>query len=379
MPAKSVSSLKSIYSGGNTLITNATGLLNLWLLNKKADSIHTVSIYHNNFYDKNNKFFAPAKHKIVDVCKKYGGSIVFNGSNMMRKTKDLDDTEYTDKTNILSFGFLAVWKNFAVYYDVNHQCFIIYAINGTSDYKGVASSIQSELYQEMPDPAIQNEPQVGLLIRSGMSYDVEYFSIKPKQIDYDLNYGTGFAKKHDQLISTMTTDNSGIYIFHGTPGTGKTTYIRDVISKMINKKQFIWIQPSEAEVVFSKDFLPLMLQHRNSVFILEDAEKLIIDRKESNSSTFISTLLNFSDGIANDIFQSSFILSYNEADINIDPAIMRDGRMKYKHFFGPLSVDDTNKKLKSLNVDSTSDKPMVLASIYKMADSVSPTKKLLLG
>ena len=41
----------------------------------------------------------------------------------------------------------------------------------------------------------------------------------------------------------------------------------------------------------------LLLENKNSILILEDAEKAILNRNENNESSLVSSLLNISDGI----------------------------------------------------------------------------------
>ncbi len=212
-------------------------------------------------------------------------------------------------------------------------------------------------------------PEIYFLMNCGHGYQLKSFQIKPKKIDFDLNYGMGFENKHKRIVSTLQEELSGIYILQGAPGTGKTTYIRKLITEVPTRK-FIWIQPSEAEAIFSKDFLSIMINNKGSIFIIEDCEKLILTRSKDNNNDFISTILNFSDGIANDVFECSFVLSYNAANLDVDKALLRTGRMKFQHAFNPLSVEDAQRKIDDLKLNYKATAPMPLSDIYALKNTI---------
>ena len=55
----------------------------------------------------------------------------------------------------------------------------------------------------------------------------------------DLFYGDGFSKKNETFIEFMQKERSGLSIFEGTPGTGKTSYIRYLIGKLKSTHRFL--------------------------------------------------------------------------------------------------------------------------------------------
>jgi ATP-dependent 26S proteasome regulatory subunit len=57
----------------------------------------------------------------------------------------------------------------------------------------------------------------------------------------------------------------------------------------------------------------------------------------------------------------------------IDQALLRKGRLIAEHKFERLSVDDTNKLLKSLKKNHTVEEGMVLADIYNIDTEVYKT------
>lgn len=43
----------------------------------------------------------------------------------------------------------------------------------------------------------------------------------PVELDIEMNYGSGFLKVHDTIVSALRSEKSGLILLHGVPGTGK--------------------------------------------------------------------------------------------------------------------------------------------------------------
>ena len=65
----------------------------------------------------------------------------------------------------------------------------------------------------------------------------------------------------------------------------------------------------------------------------------------------------------------------------IDSALLRKGRLIAEYKFDNLSVDKSNKLLKSLNIDYKTTKPMPLSDIYNYDDNlgIDNNKKTKIG
>ena len=99
------------------------------------------------------------------------------------------------------------------------------------------------------------------------------------------------------------------------------------------------------------------------MIILEDAEEVLAPRNEGGKNT-VSNILNLSDGLLAESLQSRLICSFNTKKTQVDPALLRKGRLKVEHEFLPLGVEEANKLLKHLGVEDKVTKPTVLSDLY---------------
>jgi hypothetical protein len=213
------------------------------------------------------------------------------------------------------------------------------------------------------------------LIRSDMGHlDTEDYDLVLNPMDIELNYGSEFLKVHDVIVNTLNKENGkGIILLHGDPGTGKTSYIK-YITSLIKHKQVLFVPPSMAEMLSEPSIIPFLMDHKNTILIIEDAERVIADREGNGSPAGVSNILNLTDGILGDCLSIQIVATFNMKREKIDPALLRKGRLIAEHKFENLSIEDTNKLLKHLNKDYVSDRELSLADIYNIDLEVYKTK-----
>jgi hypothetical protein len=94
----------------------------------------------------------------------------------------------------------------------------------------------------------------------------------------DLFYGEGFSEKNAAFIDFLQTQRSGLTIFEGTPGTGKTSYIRHLIGKLHKTHRFYFIPPASTGVLTNPEFIRFWSRQSTCyndhrfVCVLEDAD-----------------------------------------------------------------------------------------------------------
>ena len=161
-----------------------------------------------------------------------------------------------------------------------------------------------------------------------------------------------------------------------------TTYLK-YLTKLIKGKEILFIPPSMAEMLSEPSIIPFLMDNRNSILIIEDAERVIGDRTSGNASPAgVSNLLNLTDGILGDCLNIQVIATFNMKREKIDQALLRKGRLICEWDFKPLSVDDSNKLLKKIfpKKNYATTRPMLLSDIYGFdTDDLSVKTESIIG
>jgi len=212
------------------------------------------------------------------------------------------------------------------------------------------------------------------LVKSDMGHlETEEYDLYVPPTDLELNYGTNFNKVHKVIVDRLNSINDkGIILLHGDPGTGKTSYIKH-LTTLVKDKDILFIPPSMAEMLSEPTIIPFLMDHKNSILIIEDAERVISDREGNGSPAGVSNILNLTDGILGDCLNIQVIATFNMKREKIDQALLRKGRLIAEHKFEKLSVDETNKLLKHLEKNQEVEEGMVLADIYNIDTEVYKT------
>lgn len=203
---------------------------------------------------------------------------------------------------------------------------------------------------------------IDLVIFERNHLDTYSLPFTPPEVDLAKHYNEDLLSVHDLLKEILSTNRSGLVLLHGAPGTGKSTYIRHLIS--LTEKKVIFITPELAGSMGSPELARFLISNANAVFVIEDAEQLMVSREKSKA-TSISTLLNLTDGILGESLGIQIIATFNTELYNIDKALLRKGRMLAKYEFKLLEQDKTGSLLKELgHADAVVNGPMSLADIF---------------
>jgi hypothetical protein len=203
------------------------------------------------------------------------------------------------------------------------------------------------------------------IIKTSGGFNFEPFEVSlPDSYDIKTHYEPEFEKVHDSIVSSLNEKKSGLYLFHGDPGTGKTTYIKYLSS--ILKRSVIYVPTSFIDAIVDPSFIPALLNKKHCVIVIEDAEKALLEREAGDSSSLVSTILNLTDGIMGDIFNISIIATYNNPRHMLDKALLRKGRLKKEYHFEKISVKTAQKLIDTFRKDYTVEEPMSLSEIYNI-------------
>jgi hypothetical protein len=215
-----------------------------------------------------------------------------------------------------------------------------------------------------------DKTSVYMIIQDDSGLDLRSFDIDIPQLDIELNYGKDWAEKHDYLLKALSKDTKkGIALLHGLPGTGKSMYIRYLISLLSETRTMIYLPNQLINSLTNPSFIPLMADYPNSILIIEDAEEAIKSRK--SGGTTVDKILNLSDGIISDFLGTQIICTFNSDVTIIDEALLRKGRLILKHEFKKLSVQDSQKLSDALGKNIKVDKEMTISDIYNAEEKYS--------
>ena len=181
-------------------------------------------------------------------------------------------------------------------------------------------------------------------------------------IHYPKMYNDDFVEVNRLIEDALPTDKAGLILLHGSPGTGKTSYIKNLITKF-NNLSFIFLQNEFINELLNPDFISFLLKNRNAILLIEDAEKVLTTREYSNENSVVSTILQLTDGLFSDYLNIKIICTFNTSIEKIDKALLRKGRMIAYYEFKPLAAEKASELLKSMGLEPTEDE-MTLADIF---------------
>ncbi len=147
-----------------------------------------------------------------------------------------------------------------------------------------------------------------------------------------LNYGVDFPSWEQQWREQMYRKPSGLSLLYGPPGCGKTSYLRALMARLLDKAVFYYVPVSEVEMLSSPRFATFWVEQtrrhpqKHKLAILEDAEELLLPR-DAGSRDKVSNLLNIADGFLGDHLKLHVVATTNMPMNKLDAAIVRPGRL----------------------------------------------------
>jgi SpoVK/Ycf46/Vps4 family AAA+-type ATPase len=187
------------------------------------------------------------------------------------------------------------------------------------------------------------------------------------------NYSPEGVSQYQRVLADLSskTPAGRISIFDGPPGTGKTYMVRGLLTEC-NATAFVFVSPDQLISMVGPSFLSVLIDFHTRIgksitFIVEDAD-LVITHREAGSISYVGAVLNMGDGILGQMLDIRLLFTTNARSTDLDPAIVRPGRLSAHIHVGKLEAAQCNEIYKRLTGnDGPFAAKATLAEVYQKA------------
>jgi len=202
-----------------------------------------------------------------------------------------------------------------------------------------------------------------LISRGNYGYELRNATVKDLDINLKMNYGEEFIDKDKEIIKKLSENKKGLFLFHGSPGTGKTTYIRKIIHDLSEEKTIIYVPSYMMYGIAEPELISFVSKFKNTVLLLEDAETILTNTTEDRDQA-VTNILNMSDGLLNDYLDMQIIATLNVEKKIIDEALLRKGRLMVNYKFKKLTPIQATDLSKYIGANKKFTTAATLAEVY---------------
>ena len=166
--------------------------------------------------------------------------------------------------------------------------------------------------------------------------DISGFDIE----NFDLFYSKSTSKEINKLVKDINKSNKGLSILYGERGTGKTSVINYLASKLDRIVIFI---PNNMidHTINNPDFRKFLKRYSKSVIVIDDCE-MMFHEYFTKSNMFSNNLLQMVDGFLSDSMEVNIVAIFNVDDEDeIDHSLLESNNVHRVIEFGELSEDES--------------------------------------
>jgi hypothetical protein len=346
------------------------------LLRKNSQKINLGDIYNDGRYLNESKFYIAYFNNIPNLILEININCVKANKWFFEKFKnEIKEYNYVrryyngSKQSELDDIYYFLFDDLLVNFDCN--CSTVRFLFKTTPISKIENLI-SDL-KKFRKRNSYNKPTIYLLVNSTKGMVLTELEVTKPKLSIQDNYNDDFLPIHETIKKRLSQkNNKGLVLLHGKPGTGKTSYIRYLLSSV--KKNVIFLPPNMAKGISNPDLMSVLIENPNSIFVIEDAENVIMKRDNSGTSS-VSALLNLSDGLLADCLNVQIICSFNTDISKVDDALMRKGRLIAKYEFTELQTDKAQKLSDKLGFKTTIHSPISLTEIYNQNEKDFKSKQ----
>ena len=196
-----------------------------------------------------------------------------------------------------------------------------------------------------------------------------------KQEVISLHYGNGINAWHQGFVKKLQAKQNGLTIFEGKPGTGKTFYLRHLMGELKATHRFYFIPTAFMGILSKPEFIGFWTEQRQYhadkrfVVVLEDSDGALMTRGMDNREQ-VSAILNLTDGMLGDFLRLHIICTINCSASDIDPALLRPGRLICHRIFSRLDYVQAARLAESIGRKLPQPRDYSLAEIFAGDETV---------
>lgn len=192
------------------------------------------------------------------------------------------------------------------------------------------------------------------------------------------NYAPEVAGEVDHVLADLAKREpcGRVALLYGAPGTGKSRLVEGMLQHAARTTavRFVVVPPGLVSRLGDPGLLDVFADAAGDapvggapstfVLVLEDSDKAVRKRSDDNLAA-LSTLLNLSDGLVGRALDLRVLATTNAEAVEVDPALLRAGRLCRKVHVGPLPHGQARRVAARLGrALPKGDAPVVLADIY---------------
>lgn len=170
--------------------------------------------------------------------------------------------------------------------------------------------------------------------------------------DFSLYYSKNTGKNINKLVKEIKKSSKGLSILYGDRGTGKTSVINYLASKL--NRIVIFIPNNMIEhTINNPEFRKFIKRYTKPILIIDDCE-MLFHEYFNKSNTFVNNLLQITDGFLSDSIEVNIIAIFNvENEDEIDHSLLESNNLIRLIEFDYLTAEECNELAEHLGYKKT--------------------------